>query len=196
MTIKSPEFDALLREVSSSVDYEGACQKLTQFVDAYVTLRRTQAINAFKHACRVQGLIAVRKDGFEQLVKDLDRLPDSDMAARARQARHDVLDTALPDEDDDKPEFTIKEDEDLDRLLNSTAALLSGRANQDVGMAWYDDLQVVLRCLTTGRQDARRLNWIGRSGGINQSDYAAHVLDRGGDGDLSDIRTFVDKQSK
>jgi hypothetical protein len=150
MPIQSPKFEELLTGLcltSPGPEREAATSKLTQFIEAHVMLRRTQAINAFKRACQAQGLIAVRKDGFEQLVKDLEHLPDGDMAAEAQQLRHDVLDVSLPDEDG-KPEFTVAEDEDLDRLLNSTAALLSGRANQDVGMAWYEDLQAVLRKLS------------------------------------------------
>lgn len=155
MTIRSPEFEGLLHSLFPAAlgpELENAADKLTHFIDAYVTLRRTQAINAFKRSCQAQGLTAVDKKDFDQLVKDIDRadrhrLPAGALAARARRVRHDdVLDAAAPVEDG-KPEFTIREDEDLDRLLNSTAFLLSGRANQDVGMAWYDDLQTVLRRL-------------------------------------------------
>lgn len=155
MTIRSPEFEGLLHSLFPAAlgpELENAADKLTHFIDAYVTLRRTQAINAFKRACQAQGLTAIDKKDFDQLVKDIDRadrhrLPAGALAARARRIRHDdVLEPAAPVEEG-TPEFTIREDEDLDRLLNSTASLLSGSANQDVGMAWYDDLQTVLRRL-------------------------------------------------
>lgn len=153
MTIRSPEFAAraaALREAPSSADYDKACKNLAQFIDAHVTLRRRQAINAFKRACHAQGLTTVDKKGFDQLLKDIDRadrLPAGALASRARRILHeDVLALASPD--DGTPEFTIREDEDLDRLLNSTATLLSGCANQDVGLAWYDDLQAVLARLS------------------------------------------------
>ena len=41
--------------------------------------------------------------------------------------------------------------------------------------------------------DARRLLWVSHAWGGQRPDYAMHVLQRGGDGDLSDIRTFIDQ---
>lgn len=40
--------------------------------------------------------------------------------------------------------------------------------------------------------DERRLAWLGQNWGGQRADFASHVLARGGTGDLSDIRTFVD----
>ncbi|OWY32492.1 hypothetical protein [Herbaspirillum aquaticum] len=42
-------------------------------------------------------------------------------------------------------------------------------------------------------RDAERLEWVSHAWGGQRHDYANHVLSRGGDGDLSDIRTFIDK---
>lgn len=149
MTIRSPEFETLLTDyylTAPGSEREAPFDRLVHFIDAHVVSRRRQAVDQFKEMCRLQGLVAVKAEGFNQLLSDLDRLPDGDMADHARQLTHDIL-NAGDSADDGTPEFTVHEDEDLDRLLNSTAALLSGRANQDVGMAWYDDLQAVLRKL-------------------------------------------------
>lgn len=151
MTIQSPEFAALLQDylTAPSSERDAPLEKLVHFIDVYVTVRRTQAVNAFKAQCRAQRLILVKGEGFAQLLSDLDRLPDGDTADHARSLKTDALDA--PD-DDDTPEFTIKEDDDLDRLLNSTAALLSGQANMDVGLAWTSDLEAVLSRLNETRK--------------------------------------------
>jgi hypothetical protein len=149
MTItKTPEFNSLLAQLGAEADggdYAGAAKRLTGFIDAYVVTQRRLAVDQFKSYCTRVGIQAVQSAGFEQLVSDLDRLPDGDLAAHARSIASDAL---TIDAVEDGPEFTIKEDADLDRLLNSTACLLSGRANQDVGLAWYDDLQTVLKRLS------------------------------------------------
>jgi hypothetical protein len=41
--------------------------------------------------------------------------------------------------------------------------------------------------------DADRLAWVSLASGGQRTDYAMHVLQRGGTGDLSDIRSFIDK---
>lgn len=149
MNIKTPEFQRLLNDYA----YEASCNqpddaKLTKatgdlfaHIDTYVVSERAKAVNEFKAQCRAQRLLLVKGEGFEQLLNNLDALPDGDMAEHARNLKTDGLTAPEPDT---SPEFTINEDADLDRLLNSTAALLSGHANHDVGMMWYDDLQVVL----------------------------------------------------
>jgi hypothetical protein len=40
--------------------------------------------------------------------------------------------------------------------------------------------------------DAGRLAWVAQAWGGQRDDFASHTLTRGGNGDLSDIRTFVD----
>jgi hypothetical protein len=44
--------------------------------------------------------------------------------------------------------------------------------------------------------DAHRLEWVSKNWGGQRADYASHVLNRGGTGDLSDIRSFIDAQTK
>jgi hypothetical protein len=48
--------------------------------------------------------------------------------------------------------------------------------------------------LAVDRDDARRLVWISQIWGSQQADYASHLLSTGGDGDLDDIRAYIDKQ--
>ena len=58
----------------------------------------------------------------------------------------------------------------------------------------------MLRSLLADRQrlqaeveaHSSRLEWVSHAWGGKRNDYATHVLRRGGDGDLSDICTFID----
>lgn len=152
MTItKTPEFSTLVSNLyatdpRSQASYDKNVDRLAAFINAYVVAQRRRAVDQFKAHCQLIGVKAVHAAGFEQLMRDLDRFPDGDIAEHTRNLVSDAL--AVDEVDDTTPEFTVDEDPDLDRLLNSTACLLSGRANQDVGLAWYDDLQVVLKRLT------------------------------------------------
>lgn len=44
--------------------------------------------------------------------------------------------------------------------------------------------------------DTRRLEWLAKHWGGQRRDFALHVLERGGTGDLSDIRTFIDDECR
>lgn len=44
--------------------------------------------------------------------------------------------------------------------------------------------------------DTRRLGWLAKHWGGQRRDFSLHVLTRGGTGDLSDIRTFVDDEMR
>jgi len=44
--------------------------------------------------------------------------------------------------------------------------------------------------------DTRRLEWLATHWGGKRRDFSLHVLTRGGTGDLSDIRTFVDDEMR
>jgi len=44
--------------------------------------------------------------------------------------------------------------------------------------------------------DTRRLEWLAKHWGGQRRDFSLHVLTRGGTGDLSDIRTFVDDEMR
>jgi hypothetical protein len=44
--------------------------------------------------------------------------------------------------------------------------------------------------------DTRRLEWLAEHWGGQRRDFSLHVLTRGGTGDLSDIRTFVDAEMR
>jgi hypothetical protein len=170
MKTDSPEFNFLLEELSYSRNagpdhYEALRKRIHATLQAIIVNERLHAVDQFKAICKFQDQVMVNEKALDEISAKMEALAsnhadglfDADvkwLAEGLTKLKNDGLDSNLKVPDDTTPEFTIEADEDLDRLLNSTAALLSGHANMDVGIAWSEDLEKVLaRLATAGAAD-------------------------------------------
>lgn len=166
MELLTDRLNAMLTSVGthSTQEERSACaDRLRHLIIAYGKAQAVSAIQLEHKVFQSLGLAVVDADALTQLdtrMKNLasscgDALADEDLqwmkaGAPEPQSYMTVADPATVDSEG--PEFTIN-DPDLDALLNYTAVLLGGHANMDVGLAWADSLDVVLKRLAATVED-------------------------------------------
>jgi hypothetical protein len=153
-------------------------QILRNFIRAYGTSQRVQAVKEQDRLLDALGYAVVKKEELEALNKRMSEIASYNSGALS-DADTEFLETGLKPTDEWKPrqiddelegpEFVI-DDPDLDRLLNDTATLLGGYANMDVGISWSESLDRILNRL---KQDP--LKEEADLVGLYQTRYRIHV---------------------
>ena len=139
-TIRSAQFDALATTVATAGTNAlalHAIKELAAFIDGFVVAQRHKAVEQYKAEQKLRGLVLCNEMALDEVLTS-SAIPRS-VQPVFEAIKTDLLNTHVTSVE---PEFTI-EDPDLNAFANDTAALLSGHANQDIGMAWLQSLETL-----------------------------------------------------
>ena len=139
-TIRSTEFDKLATAVavagSNALAFD-AIKNLAAYIDGFLVGHRRRAVEEYKALTTQRGLVLCNEKALDEVLAG-SQVPRSLMQ---------VFDSIKTDElqtqvtvDSREPEFTISNPY-INAFANDTAALLSGHANQDIGISWMQSLE-------------------------------------------------------
>lgn len=154
-TIAGPEFNTLLAratQAESPSEFERAKSRLIALIDGWGLHLQHKAVEEFKVLCKIQGLVACDEAKLDKLMHGaaIPRHLLDDFV----QIKQSTFNTELK-ATDLTPFFTIKEDDDLNTLLNDTAFMVESGGNMDTGIAWHEGLLRVLSRLKQQTQSEK-----------------------------------------
>lgn len=150
-SIQSTPFDEIVVEINEARTPEAlekAKQRMLALTGGWGMGLQYKAVEEFKALCKHQGLVLCDEKSLNTVLS----------ASAIHESAHEAFMSIKTDRlnstrtvSDLEPEFTIKEDEDLNQLLNWTASLVGGGANMDTGIIWNEALEKVLFRLKTAK---------------------------------------------